>query len=75
MSSVGTLRFRSAITSFWMSPAGSKEPIVRELDLLEVTRESLLPGLDEAANAITRRFSSLHRSKPSTGGTGTPDSA
>lgn len=56
-------------------PSGSKASIVRELDLLGVTRESLLPGLDEAANAITRRFSSLHRSKPSTGGTGTPDRA
>lgn len=56
-------------------PSGSKEPIVRELDLLGVTRESLLPGLDEAANAITRRFSSLRRSEPSAGGTEAPDSA
>ena len=61
MSSVGTLRFRSTITSFWMSPAGSKEPIVRELDLLEVTRESLLPGLDEAAEC---HHSTLFQSAP-----------
>ena len=39
-------------------PSGSKEPIVGELSLLSVTRENLLPGLDEAAKAIDRRYSS-----------------
>ena len=38
-------------------PSASKESIVRELSLLDVTREKLLPGLDEAARAITRQFS------------------
>ena len=45
-------------------PSGSKEPIVRELGLLSVTRENLLPGLDEAAKAITRRYSSGHCPEP-----------
>ena len=45
-------------------PSGDKEAIVEELGLLSVTRESLLPGLDEAANAITRRYTSRHRSEP-----------
>ena len=52
-------------------PNGSKEEIVRELALLSVTRESLLPGLDETANAITRRYSSIHRPKSSGGGADT----
>ena len=56
-------------------PCGSKEAIVDELALLSVTRESLLPGLDEAANAITRRYSSRHRPEPSGGDTSTPGSA
>lgn len=38
-------------------PIGSKASIVRELSLLDVTREKLLPGLDEAAQAITRQYS------------------
>ena len=45
-------------------PRASKEAIVDELALLGVTRESLLPGLDEAANAITRRYSGVYRSEP-----------
>ncbi len=52
-------------------PNESKEEIVRELDLLSVTREILLPGLDESANAITRRYSSGHRPKPADDGAGT----
>ena len=39
-------------------PSGSKEAIIDELGLLSVTRERMLPGLDEAANAITGRYSS-----------------
>lgn len=38
-------------------PSGSKEAIVSELGLLSVTRERMLPGLDEAANAITGHYS------------------
>ena len=38
-------------------PSESKEDIISELRLLNVTRETLLPGLDETANAITRRYS------------------
>ena len=36
-------------------PRESKEKILRELELLNVTREVLFPGLDEAAKAIVRR--------------------
>ena len=39
-------------------PSGSKEAIIDELGLLSVTRERMLPGLDEAAKAITGRHSS-----------------
>ena len=35
-------------------PAGLKERILRELRLLNVTRETLFPGLDEAAREIMR---------------------
>ena len=49
-------------------PSGKKEAIVHELGRLSVTRETLLPGLDEAANAITRRYS------PPCGGTNTSGS-
>ena len=38
-------------------PGASKDSIVRELGLLNVTRETLLPGLDEAARAITGQYS------------------
>ncbi|MCE2436203.1 MAG: hypothetical protein J4F29_25305 [Candidatus Latescibacteria bacterium] len=38
-------------------PAGSKQDIIEELRLLNITRESLFPGLDEAANAVTQRYS------------------
>lgn len=50
-------------------PSGDKQAIVEELGLLGVTRESLLPGLDEAASAITRRYSSRRRPEPPSGGT------
>ena len=56
-------------------PNGSKEAIVDELDLLSVTRESLLPGLDETANAITRRYSSTQRPKSSDDGADTSGGA
>ena len=45
-------------------PSGSKASIFGELGLLSVTRENLLPGLDEAAKAITRRYSSRPCSEP-----------
>ena len=35
----------------------SKEYIMDELRLLNITHESLFPGLDEAANAVIQRFS------------------
>ena len=35
-------------------PAKSKEGILEELDLLHVTRETLYPGLDETAKAVTQ---------------------
>lgn len=35
-------------------PSGKKEDILGELRLLNITREGLLPGLDEAARAIAR---------------------
>ena len=33
-----------------------KEDIMKELSLLNITRESLFPGLDEAANAVTQHY-------------------
>lgn len=51
-------------------PHVHKDSIVRELSLLDITREKLLPGLDEAAGAITRQFSDT----PSPGSVGSdPD--
>lgn len=35
----------------------SKEDILNDLRLLNITRESLFPGLDEAAKAVTQRYS------------------
>ena len=37
-------------------PKESKQGIIDELRLLNVTRETLYPGLDESANAITNRY-------------------
>ena len=37
-------------------PAHNKETILRELRLLNITRESLFPGLDESARAITEAY-------------------
>ena len=45
-------------------PNKSKELLVSELGLLGITRENLLPGLDEAANAVARRYSSMYRLAP-----------
>ncbi len=38
-------------------PYKSRQDIMEELRLLNITRESLFPGLDEAAKAITQRYS------------------
>ena len=38
-------------------PKENKERILEELRLLNVTREMLFPGLDEAARAVTERHS------------------
>ena len=38
-------------------PQASKEQILKELRLLGITRETLFPGLDESARAITKRYS------------------
>ena len=37
-------------------PASSKEGITRDLRLLNITRETLFPGLDESAKAITESY-------------------
>ncbi len=37
-------------------PADSKGTIVRELRLLNITRETLFPGLDESARAVTETY-------------------
>ena len=51
-------------------PNKHKDSIIRELSLLNVTRETLLPGLDEAARSITQQFSET----PATGSaSGDPD--
>ena len=38
-------------------PVAKKQPILDELRLLNITRETLYPGLDEAAAAVTERHS------------------
>ena len=38
-------------------PANAKTAILEELRLLNISREALFPGLDEAAKAITERYS------------------
>ena len=35
----------------------NKQYLMNDLRLLNITRESLFPGLDEAAKAITQRYS------------------
>ena len=40
-------------------PQGQKESALRELSLLNVTRETLFPSVDEAASAVTQQY--LHR--------------
>lgn len=42
-------------------PPGCKGRILRELELLHVTRESLFPGLDETAKAVTSRHATARR--------------
>ena len=37
-------------------PGSSKEGILRELRLLNITRETLFPGLDESARAVTESY-------------------
>ena len=37
-------------------PHGQKESTLRDLRLLNVTRETLFPSVDEAANAVTQQF-------------------
>ena len=37
-------------------PSGSKNPIMRDLERIHMTRETLFPGLDESAMAVNRRF-------------------
>ena len=37
-------------------PSASKENILRQLSLLNITRETLFPGLDESARAITESY-------------------
>ena len=48
-------------------PSASKTSLVRELSLLDVTRERLLPGLDEAAKAIIRQFTGTPPPGPKSG--------
>jgi hypothetical protein len=37
-------------------PSSSKEGILSELRLLNITRETLFPGLDESARAVTENY-------------------
>lgn len=43
-------------------PARNKEGILKELELLQVTRETLYPGLDETAKSVTQRYDRDERS-------------
>lgn len=40
-----------------MVPSERKEDLIEELRLLNFTRETLFPSLDEAANAVIERYS------------------
>ena len=42
-------------------PSEEKEPILRDLALLDVTRETLFPSVDESARSVREHY--LHRSK------------
>ena len=41
-----------------------KQPILDELRLLNITRETLYPGLDEAAAAVIQRHSDYRNREP-----------
>ena len=43
-------------------PLGSKESVLRHLELSNLTRETMFPGLDESAKAVNRRFSESKKS-------------
>ena len=40
----------------WRVPKAQKQPIIDDLRLLNVTRETLFPSVDEAAQAVTRQY-------------------
>ncbi len=52
-------------------PPGCKSRILKELELLHVTRETLFPGLDEAAKAVTSRHTTARLGQGSGAATGT----
>ena len=45
-------------------PMAKKQPILDELRLLNITRETLYPGLDEAAAAVIQRHSDYRNREP-----------
>ena len=52
----GILEFRFYHHFLIEVPKDSKQHIINELRLLNVTRETLFPGLDESAKAIADRY-------------------
>ena len=52
-------------------PPGCKSRILKELELLHVTRETLFPGLDETAKAVTSRHTMASPGRDNDAATGT----
>ena len=69
------VRWNESIPSYhhytFTIPAGCKSRILKELELLHVTRETLFPGLDETAKAVTSRHTMASPSRDSDAAAGT----
>ena len=69
------VRWNESIPSYhhytFTIPAGCKSRILKELELLHVTRETLFPGLDETAKAVTSRHAMASPGRDNDAATGT----
>ena len=69
------VRWNESIPSYhhytFTIPDGCKSRILKELELLHITRETLFPGLDETAKAVTSRHGMASPGRDSDAATGT----
>ena len=69
------VRWNESIPSYhhytFTIPAGCKSRILKELELLHITRETLFPGLDETAKAVTSHHGMASPGRNSSAATGT----